>query len=119
MKKDPEIFLKHILESVEIIEEHTKGITKEKFSKNVTVQDAVIRRIEIIGEAVKNLPPDFKKRRSEVEWREITGMRDKLIHEYFGVNLNVVWRTINKDIPQLKKQISELLEKNSRQMKLK
>lgn len=111
MKKDPKIFLSHILESIELIENHTKAISKEKFFKNITVQDAVVRRIEIIGEAVKNLPSDYKRKHPEVEWREITGMRDKLIHEYFGVNLNVVWRTIKKDIPQLKKQISKLLEK--------
>ncbi len=112
MKKDPKIFLSHILESIKTIEKHTKKITKETFSKDITIQDAVIRRIEIIGEAVKNLPLNYKGKHSEIEWREIAGMRDKLIHEYFGVNLNVVWRTINKDIPQLKKQILELLKKS-------
>jgi len=110
MKKDPKIFLEHILESIEIIENHTKAVSKEKLFRNIIIQDAVIRRIEIIGEAVKNLPPDYKRKHPEIEWREIIGMRNKLIHEYFGVNLNVVWRTINKDIPQLKKQVSKLLE---------
>jgi uncharacterized protein with HEPN domain len=110
MRKDPKIFLKHILESIEAIEKHTKKIPKEKFSKNITVQDAVIRRIEIIGEAVKNLSAEFKKKHHEIEWREIAGMRDKLIHEYFGVNLHLVWHTTKKDIPKLKKQISELLK---------
>lgn len=111
MKKDPKIFLSHILESIEAIEKHVKKMSKEKFSKNITIQDAVIRRIEIIGEAVKNLPQDYKRRHTEIEWREITGMRDKLIHEYFGVNIGVVWHTVKTDIPQLKKQIAELLEK--------
>lgn len=111
MKKDPKIFLSHILESIELIENHAKAISKGEFFKNITIQDAVVRRIEIIGEAVKNLPSGYRRKHSEINWHEITGMRNKLIHEYFGVNLNVVWRTINKDIPQLKKQISKLLEK--------
>jgi uncharacterized protein with HEPN domain len=123
MRKDPKIFLGHIIESIEAIEQHTKGTSKDDFFKNIMVQDAVIRRIEIMGEAVKNLPPDYKRNHSEIEWREITGMRDKLIHEYFGADINVVWQTIKKDIPYLKKQISELLEKFSKaednQIKLK
>lgn len=90
MRKDPKIFLNHIIESIETIESHTNKISKEKFSRNLTVQDAVIRRIEIIGEAVKNFPPEFKRKHPEIEWREIVGMRNKLIHEYFGINLNVV-----------------------------
>lgn len=113
MRKDPKIFLSHILESIKAIEDHTRKTSKEEFSRNLTVQDAVIRRIEIIGEAAKNLPSEFKRKHREVEWREIVGMRNKLIHEYFGINLNVVWTTLKKDIPKLKKQISELLEKSS------
>ncbi|MEK7146928.1 MAG: DUF86 domain-containing protein [Patescibacteria group bacterium] len=110
MKKDPKIFLLHIFESIKTIEGHAQKINKKTFSKNITVQDAVIRRIEVIGEAVKNLPSDYKKKHPEINWNEIVGMRNNLIHEYFGVNLFVVWQTINKDIPQLKNQISKLLE---------
>ena len=110
MKKDIKIFLTHIIESIEAIDIHVKKISKEEFSKDLTIQDAVIRRVEIIGEAVKNLPAGYKIRHIEIEWREIAGMRDKLIHEYFGVNLDVVWYTIKKDIPKLKKEILELLK---------
>lgn len=110
MKKDIKIFLSHIIESIEAISAHTKKISKDRFSRDITIQDAVIRRIEIIGEAVKNLPADYKRRHFEIEWREIAGMRDKLIHEYFGVNMDVVWHTIKKDIPKLKKEILELLK---------
>lgn len=114
MKKDPSIFLQHIQESIEYIEEHTKKFTKSQFVKNVKTQDAVIRRIEIIGEAVKNLPQNYKKQHTNITWREIAGMRDRLIHGYFGINLATVWKTVKHDIPKLKKQIVKLLvEKNS------
>ncbi len=90
MKKDPKIFLIHIQESIKEIENHTKKITKRKFLKDVKTQDAVIRRIEMIGEAAKNLLHNFKKKDFKIEWREIVDMRNKLTHEYFGVDLNIV-----------------------------
>jgi uncharacterized protein with HEPN domain len=109
MKKDPKIFLKHILESIEEIEGFIKDISEEEFSRDVKTQDAVVRRIEIIGEAVKNLPISFRKKYPEVEWREIAGMCDKLIHHYFGIEMSVVWATSSKDLPKLKSQISQIL----------
>lgn len=111
MRKDPKIFLKHIQESIERMEKHIGGMPEDEFENNIKTQDAVIRRIEIIGEAVKNLPSEFKKKYPEIEWREIAGMRDKLIHEYFGIDLDMVWEVIRKDIPKFKKQILEILEK--------
>lgn len=110
MKKDPKIFLKHILESIEDVEDYINDISKKKFSEDIKTQDAVIRKLEIIGEAVKNLPNDFRKLHTEIEWREISGMRDRLIHEYFDVNIDIVWGTAKKDIPEFKKQVLELLE---------
>ncbi len=111
MKKDPKFFLEHIAKSIEDIEKYTYGQTREKFSKAKMMQDAIIRKLEIIGEAVKRLPIPFKKRHPKIAWRVIAGMRDVLIHEYFGVNINVVWNTIKKDIPKLKAQIIEVIEK--------
>ncbi len=111
MKKQPKFFLEHILDSIEDIESYLKGQTKEHFAKAKMMQDAVIRKIEIIGEAVKNLPPTFRKNHSKIPWSDIAGMRDILIHDYFGVNVNVVWKTAQNDIPKLKKQITELYEK--------
>lgn len=111
MKKNPKIFLQHIIECIEEIKKHIKGVSEKQFMDDVKTQDAVIRRIEIIGEATKNLPSDFKKKNPQIEWREIAGMRDKLIHEYFGVNIDLVWVVIKNDIPKFKKQILELLKK--------
>lgn len=109
MKKDISIFLKHILESIERIEEFTKGISKEKFLDLVQLQDAVIRRLEIIGEAVKNLPPEFRKKHADVPWNEIVRTRDKLIHGYFGVDLTLTLDIVKKDLPDLKKKIKKIL----------
>ena len=109
MKKDPQIFLKHILESIEWIEKDTKGMSKEDFLENVPMQDAVVRRIEIIGEAIRNLPPGLKKENSDVSWQDIMDMRNKIIHEYFGVDLELVWEVVKKDVPELKEQVKRIL----------
>ncbi len=80
-----------------------------KFSKSTTIQDAVMRRLEIIGEAAKNIPDYFRKKNPQIPWREIAGLRDILIHEYFGVDMSLVWKIANKDIPKLKRQILKLI----------
>ncbi len=108
MKKDPFVFIKHILESIGHIESFVKGISKRDFLKNVEKQSAVIRQIEIIGEAAKNLPSNFKRKEQQIPWKEIAGMRDKLIHHYFGVNLNSVWKVVKEDLPILKKEIIKI-----------
>jgi uncharacterized protein with HEPN domain len=82
-KRNLDLYLDDIQESIEKIEEYTKGITLEKFLKNTQIQDAVLRRLEIIGEAVRNLPDDFKKKHSEIPWNMISGMRNVVAHEYF------------------------------------
>lgn len=110
MRKDPEVFLGHILESIEAIEEYTAGINKDKFLKIRQKIDAVVRRIEIIGEATKNLPAGLKFNTPHIPWKKIAGMRDNLIHEYFGVNEDLVWKVVKKDLPALKKEIKMLLK---------
>lgn len=90
MKKDPIVFIEHILECIELIEEYTKGVTKEEFFKLRQLQDSVIRRIEVIGEAVKNIPQEIKDKYNQISWKRISGMRDILIHEYWGDRKSVV-----------------------------
>lgn len=111
MKKDTKIFLEHILESINLIEEYMQDKTKTEFLETNQLQDAVIRRIEIIGEAVKNIPDDIKEKYKDIPWRNIMGMRDILIHQYFGVDLELTWEVINNNIPELKKQISFVKKK--------
>src|SRR3989344_5167651 len=107
MEKD-ELYIKHILDAIHVIEGYTHGMNSNSFMKNKLVQDGVIRQLEIIGEASKRLSPGLKKSFKDIPWRDIAGTRDKLIHEYFGVNLRLVWKTVKKDIPLLKKKIMGL-----------
>lgn len=110
MDKDPRIFLEHILDSVDWIESYVVDLSKDDFLASVGKQDAVLRRLEIIGEAVKNLPDTFKDVHVDIPWRRIAGMRDIIIHEYFEVDLRLVWRTITDVLPEFKKQIQDLLK---------
>ena len=108
MEKDDLVYIEHILGCIRKIKEFTNGLSLKDFSVNELVQDAVIRNIEIIGEASKKISSDTKQIFYEIPWREIAGMRDKLIHDYLGVDVEVVWRTITEDIPTLEKQIKEI-----------
>jgi uncharacterized protein with HEPN domain len=110
MKKPPEILLQHILESIEWIEKDIKDLSEEAFYANVPIQDAVVRRFEIIGEAVRNLPNDFKKDNPEIPWLDIADMRNRLIHEYFNVDIELIWDIIQQEVPPLKKQIKKLIK---------
>ena len=108
MVKDDLAYIEHILDCIRKIKEFTTGLSLKDFSINELVQDAVIRNIEIIGEASKKISSDTKQIYYEIPWKEIAGMRDKLIHDYLGVDVEVVWRTITEDIPTLEKQIKEI-----------
>jgi len=109
MRKD-KAYLQHILDAISDIETFTKSVSKEEFSENREKQYAVLRALEIIGEATKNLSSELKGNYPEIPWKDIAGMRDKLIHKYFSVNLELVWETIKNNLPQLKKQITEILK---------
>lgn len=105
MKKDITIFLGDVLKNIELIESFTRGMSREHFAGSVKTQYSVIRGLEIIGEATKNIPNILTNKYPDIPWKDIVGMRDKLIHDYFGVNLNRVWNVVKGDLPDLKRKI--------------
>jgi len=107
-EKDDLVFINHILESINAIENFSKNTPKEELISNRLKQSAIVREIEIIGEAVKNISKSLKNKHREIEWQDIAGTRDKMIHHYFGVDLNIIFGIIKKDIPILKKQIKKI-----------
>src|SRR3989338_10575197 len=103
------VFLKHMIAEIVKIEKSTKGISLPSFKKNVDIQDAVIRRIEVIGEAVKGVSDELKSKYPEVEWKKIAGTRDVLIHAYFSVDLDLTWEIVRRNVPVLKKSMTKIL----------
>lgn len=110
MKKDPYVYIDDIYESIQAIKAYTHDLSKEKFLNSSEKQDAVYRRIEVIGEAANRLPDDFRVANPEITWHKIIGMRNSLIHEYDNIDLDRVWETIKRDIPELELQIKEILK---------
>jgi len=106
--KNDSVFIEHILDSINAIENFSMNLNREELTSNRLKQSAIIREIEIIGEAVKNISENIKNKHKEIEWKDIVGTRDKMIHHYFGVDLNIVWDIIKKDLPKLKKQIEKI-----------
>jgi uncharacterized protein with HEPN domain len=109
MQRDDSVYLKHIRDAIGKIQVYTRGVSESAFRSNTLIQDAVIRQIEIIGEATKRLSDRTRMLNPGVPWQDIAGMRNKLVHDYFGVDIEKVWLTVQIDIPALKKQISKLL----------
>lgn len=110
MAKDVEVLLQHVLESIGLIHVYLQDLPREDFLQSTQIQDAVFRRLEIIGEAIKNIPEDFRKRHRSIPWREVAGLRDVLIHQYFAVDAELTWKMVKDELPLLEQAISEILK---------
>ena len=111
-KRGDQEYASDIAEAIRRIKFYAKGFTYRKFLANTKTQDAVVRNLEIIGEAAKNISDEFKKKHTNIGWKNIAGMRDKLIHEYFGVNWDIVWDVVKLNLPELERQIEQLLQES-------
>jgi uncharacterized protein with HEPN domain len=103
-------YLRHILDETGYLIKRSAGLSKEEFLQDETLKRAFVRSIEVIGEAVKKVPADFKDKYPLLEWRAIAGMRDKLIHDYFGVDYDIVWDVVTNKVPELNQEIKQILD---------
>jgi uncharacterized protein with HEPN domain len=111
--RNEKLFLVDIQECCQKIGNYIAGVSKEDFLENQMLQDALVRNIEIIGEASKNLSGKTREGNSNIRWRDIMRMRDKIVHHYFRLNLSIVWETVTKDIPVLKSEVDKILKSSS------
>jgi len=110
MQRQYKAYLKDILEAASKIERYTKGLSYTEFLKDSLRKDGVVRNLEVIGEAAKNIPPEIKTKSPEIEWKEIIGFRDVLIHAYFGVDFEIVWDVVKNKLPDLRDSIQKIIK---------
>ena len=110
MQKQYKIYLEDILEASEKIEICVRGLTYEEFTKNSLVVDGIIRNLAIIGEAVKSIPSEIKKKHTDIEWKKVAGLRDIIVHKYSEVNTKIIWDIVENKLPELKKSVKKILE---------
>ena len=109
--KDFRIHLKYILEAMQILQTYTEGVSLDTFLTSVQLQDAVIRRLEILGEGAKKMPPDFRQEYPSIPWRKMAALRDVLAHDYISLRLNTIWNTVINDILPLQHELEAIVQK--------
>jgi len=112
-KRDHRLFLADMLEAIEKIERYTHGLNREDLWQDDLVADAVVRNLEVIGEAARHVPEALRAAHPEIDWRRVVGLRNVVVHEYFAIDLDVVWVVVEKHLPQLKRVVQAMLEAGS------
>lgn len=114
MSRDVRVYLEDILESIRRITEYTQGLDEQSFRADALRQDAVVRNLEVLGEAVKQISDDVRSRNPDVEWHKIAGLRDILIHQYFGLDVGIIWDVVRNKLPDLERRVRDILTKLGR-----
>jgi len=110
MKKDDSVYLHHIIDAFALIEHYMDNASHEEFLRNRLLQDGVIRQLEVMGEAARNISEDLRNEHPQIPWRQMIGLRNRMIHAYFNVDLQIIWEIVKGDIPDLKQKMKQLLD---------
>lgn len=110
MPRDYKVYLQDVVEAAGKVRSYTAGISFKAFSEDTKTVDAVVRNLEVIGEAIKQVPDDVRSKHADVEWKKIAGLRDILVHQYFGIDVEIIWDIVQNKLPALEAQIRKVIE---------